>query len=267
MTPTIVALIPARGGSTRLPRKNLAELGGRSLLVWTILQAQQADIFSQIAVSTEDDAIAEEARRCGAMVVERPTEYAADFAPDIGWLHHALETVRRTPSGGQRAVPDAFAILRPTSPFRSADTIRAAWAHLQHHGSWAVDSLRAVEPAKQHPLKMWVTAGALIQPFADWIQYQHEPHPLAPVHSQPTQLLFPVLAQNASLEMAWSRVVMLDADPRAPRGFGPTISGQRVLPWTMPGHEGFDINQPDDLVYAQWLLDSGRATLPAVSHG
>jgi len=183
--------------------------------------------------------------------------------PDIGWVVHVLETLRRR-SG---TTPDAFAILRPTSPFRSPETIRAAWEHLQHHGPFAVDSLRAVEKPKQHPLKMWIPAGELIFPFADWIRYQIEPHPLAPAHSQPAQTFFPVYAQNASLEMAWSRVAIPEYDGLKRIANTLSISGERVLPWLMPGFEGVDINQPEDLDYARWLIETKRATLPGVVHG
>lgn len=252
MSQSIVALIPARGGSVRVPRKNLASLNGKPLIAWTILAAQQADIFSGIYVSTEDEEIAAVSRQYGATVIDRPAELASSLAPDIGWTVHALEHIVST----TRQRPDAFALLRCTSPFRSPDTIRSAWDHLQHHGSYAVDSLRAVEPCKQHPFKMWRQCGEFIVPFSESIGLVSTMDS-APPHSMPTQAHSRVLAQNASLEMAWSRVVLSDRPA--------TISGTRVLPWTMNGHEGFDVNTADDLDYARWLVETGRATLAEVA--
>ena len=245
--PTIVALIPARGGSKRIPRKNLREFAGRPLIFWTILAAQQSGVFGdEIYVSTEDAEIKAVAEVLGAKVIDRPAEYAADLAPDILWVQHALKSVgciAWTEHG-----PTAFAILRPTSPFRSAETIRAAWDHLKAHGSAAVDSLRAVEPAKQHPFKMWEPHGALIQPHNNLGTQTG-----TPVHSMPTQAFPTVLAQTAALEMAWSRVALGDR---------PTISGTMVLPWTMNGWEGWDLNTESDWLFAEFLLEHGLVTLP-----
>ena len=254
MSQSIVALIPARGGSVRVPRKNLASLNGKPLIVWTILAAQHADIFSGIYVSTEDEEIAAVSRQYGATVIDRPAELAADLAPDIGWVTHALMhiTVTSARDIADARKPDAFALLRCTSPFRSPETIRAAWDHLQHHGSYAVDSLRAVEPCKQHPFKMWRECGEFIAPFYELVGISASMDS-APPHSMPTQAHTRLLAQNASLEMAWSRVVLSDQPA--------TISGSRVLPWRMAGYEGVDINGTDDLEFARWLVETGRATL------
>ena len=105
---------------------------------------------------------------------------------------------------------EIFAILRPTSPFRTGGTIRRAYERLVELGDRA-DSIRAVEPARQHPGKMWTLEGDLIEPLLP------QPEGETPLHSRQYQALPKVYAQNSSLELAWSRV--LD-DPV------PTISGQ-----------------------------------------
>lgn len=244
----VVALIPARGGSQRIPRKNIRLLGGQSLIVYTIAAARASDIFTAIYVSTEDTEIATVAARAGAEIIWRPPALAISTSPDIEWVEHALGSV---------ATVEAFALLRPTSPFRKAATIRRAWAELVQR--YDVDSLRAVEPVRSHPGKMWTvcqvtTAGEdgppreLLRPYDDF--GLSDP----PAHSRATQSLPPVWQQNASLEMAWTQTV------REQR----SISGERIMPFYTQGYEGFDLNAPNDWTLAEALLARGMATLPEV---
>jgi len=107
--------------------------------------------------------------------------------------------------------------------------------------------IRAVEPARQHPAKMWTLAGDLLEPLLP------QPENETPLHSRQYQALPKVFAQNSSLELAWSRV--LD-DPV------PTISGRRVAPFFTEGAEGFSIDYPEDLERAEALLARGEASLP-----
>src|SRR5688572_23988315 len=122
---------------------------------------------------------------------------------------------------------DAFSILRPTSPFRQPETIRRAWSEFISISE--VDSLRAVEPCKQHPGKMWVVEGQFMRPLLD------DGGINLPWHSTPYQALPTVYAQNASLEIAWTRV---------PLEHG-TIAGKKITPFMTEGFEGFDINKAD----------------------
>ena len=136
----IVALIPARGGSQRIPRKNIKSLGGKPLIHWTIEAARESGIFSDVFVSTEDREIAGAVPE-GTAICWRPQDEARDDSPDIDWVYRTLMAAGSC---------DAFMILRPTSPFRTAETIRRASAQFQ---SARCDSMRAVEPVKEHPGK------------------------------------------------------------------------------------------------------------------
>lgn len=218
---TIVALIPARSGSTRIPGKNTKPLGGKPLIQWTIEAAQASGIFSDILVSSDIPI------DCGARVLARTPAFAADDSPDIEWVREALITVYET--------AEAFAILRPTSPFRTAETIRRAWAMFQQRQP--CHSLRAVEPVTEHPGKMWriTDDGMRMWPIVP------ERTPRAPWHSTPTQALPAVYRQNASLEIAWVRTVH-DYD---------TIAGHIITPFLTHGWEGFDINTPEDWARAE----------------
>jgi CMP-N,N'-diacetyllegionaminic acid synthase len=238
-----IALIPARAGSKRVPNKNIRELGGHPLLAYSIAAALDSGVFAAVHVSTDSKEIAAVARHYGAETpFLRPAPLAGDLSPDIDWIEYTLDRLDQL---GTRY--DCFAILRPTNPFRLPSTIRRAWQMFRSQNG--VDSLRAVEKCSEHPGKMWVIRSSRLLPLLPF-------GPAAqPWHSTPYQALPEVYVQNASLEIAWTRVV------RA----GRTIAGETVVPFVSAGHEGFDINQPNDLRLAEELVQSGAATLPDVT--
>jgi N-acylneuraminate cytidylyltransferase len=203
-------------------------MGGRPLIAYSIGSALEAGIFTEVVVSTDSGEIADVSRAYGASVVERPPELATEVSPDIEWVVQAMNG--RT--------EDAFAILRPTSPFRTAATIRRAWKQLLDLGDRA-DSIRAVERCRQHPAKMWLVDGDLIHPVLE------RPDPGTPWHSMQYQSLPEIWVQNSSLEIAWRHV--LD-------GERPSIAGDRVAPFFTEGDEGFSIDYPEDLERAVRLV-------------
>jgi CMP-N-acetylneuraminic acid synthetase len=252
---TSVALIPARQGSKRVPGKNVRRLDGHPALAYTIAPAIESGVFESVIVSTDSEEIAEIARHYGAEVpFLRPAAFATDTSPDIEWLSDALSRLR---TAGRTW--DSFALLRPTSPFRTAATIRRAWTlFLSQPGA---DSLRAVERCAQHPGKMWLVAGDRMVPLlSENTLVSPKPGvggaPDRPWHSTPYQALPAVFVQNASLEVAWTRVVFEKG----------TIAGDVLVPFLTDGYEGFDINSWEDWVVAERLLADGLVTLPPVSH-
>jgi len=240
--PSIVALIPARAESKRVPGKNTRLLGGHPLLAWSIATARESGIFGEIVVSTESAEIADMAERYGAYTIERPAAFATDTSPDIEWVRHAMATVDYA----------AFAILRPTSPFRTAETIRFAWTMLQGDTAHA-DSIRAVEKCGQHPYKMWTVNKQRdrIIPLHPAARGEH------PWHSSQYQALPEIYVQNSSLEIAWTRV--LDGDQAQ--------AGNIVMPFFTDGYEGLAIDYPRDFEYAELLLSQGKVTLPQLLAG
>ena len=215
------------------------------MIAYTIAPAIESGVFDSVIVSTDSEEIAAVARRYGAEVpFLRPAEFAGDTSPDIEWLEHALTTLN-----GQGRTWDCFSLLRPTSPFRSADTIRRAWTLFTSQDG--VDSLRAVEKCAQHPGKMWVVRGNRMLPLLPCGTGDQ------PWHSTPYQALPPVYVQNASLEIAWTRVVF---ERR-------TIAGDVLVPFITDGYEGFDINDPYDWMVAERLLSDGAVQLPPVRQG
>ena len=237
-----VAFIPARSGSKRIPHKNIRSLGGHPVLAYSIRAAIDSGVFDAVICATDSPMYAEVARHYGAEVpFLRADEISGDKSPDIEWVEWMLQQLRE--AGREFEV---FSILRPTSPFRRADTISRAWS--QFIGAAGADSLRAVEKCKQHPGKMWVIRQGWMLPLL----------PLSPEdqpwHSSQYAALPEVYVQNASLEIAWSRVV----------SEGRTIAGSVVLPFVTEGEEGFDVNEEFDWWKAERLLEQGEAKLPAV---
>jgi N-acylneuraminate cytidylyltransferase len=242
-TPRVVALIPARGGSKRVPGKNIRDLRGHPLLAYTIAPALQSGVFDAVVVSTDSEEIAAVARHYGAEVpFLRPAALSGDTSPDIEFVEFTLKALA---DQGRRY--DCFALLRPTSPFRTPDTIRRAWETFRREDG--VDSLRAVEKCSQHPAKMWVVRGRRLLPLLPFGPAEQ------PWHSSQYQSLPPVYVQNASLEIAWTRVVF----------DGRTIAGETIVPFFTSEAEGFDINNPSDWLMAEHLLGTGEARLPDVS--
>ena len=238
-----VALIPARSGSVRVPDKNVRRLNGHPLIAYTIAAARGSGVFDAVVVSTDSEDYARIARHYGAEVpFLRDAAIAGSTSPDIEWVRHALDALE-----GQGRSFDAFSILRPTSPFRKPETIQRAWAAFT--SAEGVDSLRAVEPVSQHPGKMWVIRGGRMTPLM----------PLNPEgppwHSQQMASLPKVHVQNASLEIAWTDMA---------RRTG-SIAGSVLVPFLTEGDEGVDINGPQDWFWAEHLISTSEARLPAVT--
>jgi N-acylneuraminate cytidylyltransferase len=245
--PTAVALIPARKGSKRVPGKNVRVLDGHPMLAYTIAPALESGVFESVIVSTDSEEIADIARHYGAEVpFLRPAELASDTSPDIEWLEHTLGELKH-----RQRTWDCFSLLRPTSPFRTSGTIRRAWERFTAHDG--VDSLRAVEKCAQHPGKMWVVRGERMVPLLPFGTATPDGRE-QPWHSTPYQALPAVYVQNASLEIAWTRVVF---ERR-------TIAGDVLVPFVTEGYEGFDINDPYDWMVAERLLTEGAVQLPRV---
>jgi CMP-N-acetylneuraminic acid synthetase len=233
----IVALIPARAGSKRIVGKNTRLLGGKPLIQWTIEAAKESGIFSAIVTCTDSLDIASLADSLGATHanVQGPPSHV-DSCCDITWVADTLPRLS--------CEPDAFAILRPTTPFRPPGMIRGAWEWFL--ASQPCDSLRALEEwTGPHPGKMWTVEDGFMYPALKG-RTEH-----AQYHSSPTQLLPPVYRQNASLEIAWVKTVVESN----------SIAGDWIVPY-LTG-DLLDLNTEDDWERAERHVAALQAQAPA----
>ncbi len=241
--PRCIAIIPARSGSKRIPRKNIKELNGHPLIAYTIHSARESGVFDRIIVSTDSEEFASVAKAYGAEVPTlRPPEISGSSSPDIEWVVHMLTFLSE--HGEQY---DCFSILRPTSPLRTPITIRRAWETFLSDPS--AHSLRAIEKCTQHPAKMWILEGTRMVPV------MQNPDPSdTPWHSKQYPSLPEVHVQNASLEIAWTRIPL--------EGLG--IAGNEILPFVSEGYEGYDLNNEEDWIVLEHLIQEGKVTLPEI---
>lgn len=234
---TAIALIPARSGSKRIPNKNVKMLAGHPLLAYTIAAAKQSGLFERIIVSSDSESYLKIARRYGAEPDLRYVRLAKDDTPDFDWVFELM--VRHWTNGHH---PDFFAILRPTSPFRSAASIKRAYGILED--TW-VDSVRAVRPARKHPGKMWLLQGDHMTPLFAFRDKQ-------PWHSLQSQSLPKVYEQTAGLEFA-RMSALWDTH---------TISGNTVAPIILDGAEALDIDDNFDWAVAEVVAKAYPELLP-----
>lgn len=174
--PRVVAVIPARGGSKRLPRKNLMPLAGIPLVAHAVRAALDATRVDGVYVSTEDGEIAGVARQAGAEVIARPPQLATDTAQGHDVLRHVLEQLG---AGGR---PPAIAVLlQPTSPLRRGSDIDACLRAFEDTEARSAFSVCAVD---HHPGKCVVLKDGLIEPFTNDFDMEARHQDLAPVYRQ-----------------------------------------------------------------------------------
>src|SRR6202142_2217334 len=150
MKPDILAIIPARGGSKGIPRKNIRNFAGYPLIAWSIAAGKQSELVTRIVVSTDDEEIASVAREYGAEVpFLRPVELAQDNTLDLPVFEQALKWLEEI----EEYKPEVVVQLRPTSPIRPYSCVDDAISILLQHPR--ADCVRGVVPAGQNPHKMW----------------------------------------------------------------------------------------------------------------
>ena len=118
----LLAIIPARGGSKRLPRKNLLPFRNRPMIGWTVDAAKESEIFNAVVVTTDDDEISETAATAGAQVLRRPPALGADDVPLVRVTEHVL---------AEYPGYDAFCLMMPNCPLRTSDDVRASLRHFE----------------------------------------------------------------------------------------------------------------------------------------
>jgi CMP-N,N'-diacetyllegionaminic acid synthase len=172
----ILAIVPARGGSKRLPGKNIKVLGGRPLIAWTIEAALQSGVVTDVVISTDDLAIADVARAFGGNVLSmRPAHLATDTAGSFDVVVQVLDEYEAV-----HGAVEAVMLLQPTSPFRSAESIRRAVVQFQQDVSRSVVSVTA---ASSHPAWCFRLDGDTMTPFLGWESLSRRSQDLEPAYT------------------------------------------------------------------------------------
>lgn len=226
----ILALILARGGSSRIYKKNIALLDGKPLIQYTIDAAKKSKRKLKIVVSTDDADIAGISRKLGAEApFLRPPDISTDDSTEYEAIAHAISWLETH----KNYRPDIIVKLFPTSPFRTAASIDACVDKLIKHKN--IDSVRAVRLCKEHPCKMWTVNFNRLQKVMDC---GAEAHVMA-YHQLPT-----VYVNAASIDAIWARTILKKH----------SVTGTSIVPHVMSEEEAFDINTPLDLKLAELMM-------------
>lgn len=175
MSKKILAVLPARGGSKGLPKKNIRPMLDKPLLVWTLEQAKRSKYITRTFVSTDDDEIAQIARLHGIEVpFLRPKEYAQDASPTIDAIIHALDSFEK-----QGEFFDIIILLEPTSPLRKKDDIDNAIETYLHNSSDSESLVSVGEVHLENPYIMKIIEDNHVIPFIENLQkiYQRQQLP------------------------------------------------------------------------------------------
>jgi len=240
----ILAIIPARGGSKGIPRKNIRLFAGYPLIAWSIAAAKKSDLVTRIIVSTDDEEIAAVAREWGAETpFLRPAELAQDKTTDLPVFEHALNWLK----DAEGYTPDAVVQLRPTSPIRPVSMVDDAIRILIDHAD--ADCVRGVVPAGQNPFKMWRFNGD-DKPLAQLLEVPG----IAEPYNAPRQILPPVYWQTGHIDAIRTSTIVNKK----------SLTGDVIYPLVIDPKYTVDIDTLPDWVKYEAVIYSG---LEVVSPG
>ncbi len=229
----ILAIIPARGGSKSIPRKNIKLLGGYPLIAYSIAAGLNSEYIDRVIVSTDDEEIAQIAERWGAEIpFIRPAELAEDHVTDLPVFKHAIEWLGA--NEGYR--PDMVVQLRPTSPFRPKGSVDEAIELLLRNPF--ADSVRGVTPAGQNPYKMWRVENDRLVPLLSG-EFD-EPY------NMPRQKLPATFWQTGHIEVIRYETIMHKH----------SMTGDHIIPYVINPKYAIDLDNLQQWLYAEYLLES-----------
>lgn len=225
----VLGIIPARGGSKGVKRKNIKMFGGRPLIAHAIEAALQSNL-DDVIVSTEEDEIAAIATELGALVpFKRPQELAQDTSNSVGVAIHGLKEMERL----QETTYDAVMYLQPTTPFRKCEDINRSLDLLKHTEN-ADSVISVVDVNSYHPARMkYLENGYLIDP--DFCEKEE---------NQNRQELRPMYIRNGAIYLT-RRNTLLNA----------SFKGGKCLAYNMSHEDSINIDTVQDFAYAEWIYN------------
>jgi N-acylneuraminate cytidylyltransferase len=234
----VLAVIPARGGSKGIPRKNIRDFSGHPLIAYSVAAGLQSKLVTRTIVSTDDDEIAAVARRYGAEIpFMRPPELAQDQTLDLPVFQHALHWLAEE----ENYHPDVVVQLRPTSPIRPLNCVDEAIRLLLSRPE--ADSVRGVVPAGQNPFKMWrIDEDSKV--MSPLLEVKEVPEP----YNAPRQMLPSVYWQTGHIDAIRPKVILEHS----------SMSGGVVLALMIDPVFSVDIDNLRDWAHYEWMVDSGE---------
>ena len=220
----VLAIIPARGGSKGIPRKNLVKINDIPLIGYSIEHAGKSQTITRTVVSTEDPEIKAVALSFGAEVIDRPMELAEDHVLDLPVFEQVLQYL----SEHEGYKPDLIVHLRPTSPYRQPEWIDEAVELLISHPD--ADAVRSVSVPEKHPYRMfYICEDGYLDPIM-----KHE-HPM------------PYLLRRQDLPDVFYYNCVIDVTRPETIKFKASMTGDKILPFIMNPSDVFDLDTPQDL--------------------
>ena len=234
----ILALIPARGGSKGIPRKNIRDFAGYPLVAWSIAAGLKSELVTRVIVSTDDEEIASVAREFGAETpFLRPVEFAQDNSTDLPLFEHALEWLREN----EGYVPDVVIQLRPTSPIRPRGLVDNAIRILLEHDD--ADCVRGVVSAGQNPHKMWRLPEGENGPMKNLLDVEG----IAEPYNAPRQILPPVYWQTGHIDAIRTSSILEKK----------SLTGDVIYPLVIDSRFTVDIDNLQDWARYEHLVMTG----------
>lgn len=224
VSPRVLAIIPARGGSKSIPFKNIKPLNGIPLIAYSIKSGLESSLINRVIVSTDNKEIADLASHYGAEVpFMRPVDIALDDTPDLPVFKHALLWLKKN----ENYIPDIIVQLRPTSPFRPKGLIDRAIKLLLDNRE--ADSVRAVMLSGQNPYKMWRMGKKYLQPL---LKLKGNPEPFNSARQKLPQIYW----QTGHIDVIRYKTIMEQS----------SMSGQKILPINIQTQYLVDIDTDQD---------------------
>ncbi len=241
----VLAIIPARGGSKGIPRKNIRSFAGYPLIVWSIAAGKQSKMVTRVIVSTDDEEIASVAREYGAEVpFLRPIELAQDNTLDLPVFEQALKWLEEI----EEYKPELVVQLRPTSPIRPRNCVDDAISILLQHPR--ADCVRGVVPAGQNPHKMW----RISKPDGPMTPLLEVPG-IAEPYNAPRQILPPIYWQTGHIDAIRASSISRKR----------SLTGDKIYPLIIDPRYTVDIDNLSDWAKYEAMVYLG--TLDMVSPG
>ena len=235
----ILAIIPARGGSKGIPRKNIRNFAGYPLIAYSISAGLRSELVTRVIVSTDDDEIAEVSREYGAETpFMRPSVFAEDNTTDLPVFEHALKWLAEN----ENYHPDIVVQLRPTSPIRPVNCVDDAIRILLDNPE--ADSVRGVVPAGQNPHKMWRLPDGETSAMQNLLDVDGIAEPF----NAPRQSLPPIYWQTGHIDAIRPRAILEQK----------SMSGEKIFPLMIDPDYTVDIDNLSDWAKYEWLVKFGN---------